>query len=62
MTQQLDGDKVRICIKDNGTGLKGEFHEGGGISGIRDYLKQRDIPLYIKEEHGRLFISFLLER
>ena len=62
VTQQLDGDKVRICIKDNGTGLKGEFHEGGGISGIRDYLKQRDIPLYIKEENGRLFISFLLER
>ena len=43
-------------------GLKKKFREGGGLSGIREYLKQRDIPLYIKEEAGKLVISFLLER
>lgn len=62
VSQELDGDKVRIDIRDNGIGLKEKFHEGGGLSGIREYLKQRDIPLYIKVEDGRLIISFLFER
>lgn len=62
VNQELHEGSVRISIRDNGMGLKKKFREGGGLSGIREYLKQRDIPLYIKEEAGKLVISFLLER
>jgi len=62
VTQDIEEDKVRVCIRDNGTGLKEGFSEGGGISGIREYLKQKDIPMYLKAEEGRLEISFLLRR
>ena len=62
VTQDIEEDKVRVYIRDNGTGLKEGFSEGGGISGIREYLKQKDIPMCLKAEEGRLEISFLLRR
>ncbi len=60
VTQERFKDKIKICIFDNGTGLKKDFNEGGGISGIRAYLNERGIPLYINDEQGTLVISFLL--
>ena len=60
ITQERVRDKIKISIFDNGTGLKMDFNEGGGISGIRAYLNERGIPLYINDEQGTLVISFLL--
>lgn len=60
VTQERFKDKIKICIFDNGTGLKKDFNEGGGILGIRAYLNERGIPLYINNEQGTLVISFLL--
>lgn len=60
VTQERFKDKIKICIFDNGTGLKKDFNEGGGILGIRAYLNERGIPLYINNEQGMLVISFLL--
>jgi len=60
VTQERVKDKIKICIFDNGTGLKKDFNEGGGILGIRAYLNERGIPLYINDEQGTLVISFLL--
>lgn len=60
ITQERVRDKIKISIFDNGTGLKMDFNEGGGISGIRAYLNERGIPLYIDKEQGTLVLSFLL--
>lgn len=60
VTQERFKDKIKISIFDNGTGLKMDFNEGGGILGIRAYLNERGIPLYINDEQGTLVISFLL--
>ena len=60
ITQERVRDKIKISIFDNGTGLKMDFNEGGGISGIRAYLNKRGIPLYIDKEQGTLVLSFLL--
>ena len=60
ITQERFKDKIKISIFDNGTGLKIDFNEGGGISGIRAYLNERGIPLYKNNEQGTLVISFLL--
>lgn len=60
ITQERVKDKIKISIFDNGTGLKIDFNEGGGISGIRAYLNKKGIPLYIDKEQGTLVLSFLL--
>ena len=60
VTQERVKDKIKIYIFDNGTGLQKDFNEGGGILGIRAYLNERGIPLYINDEQGTLVISFLL--
>ena len=60
ITQERVRDKIKISIFDNGTGLKMDFNEGGGISGIRAYLNERGIPLYTDKEQGTLVLPFLL--
>ena len=62
VTQEKTENGILVRIRDNGKGLKEGFHVGGGLSGIREYLNQRGIPLYLKGEQGKLEISFLLGR
>lgn len=62
VTQERTENGILVRIRDNGKGLKEGFHVGGGLSGIREYLNQRGIPLYLKGEQGKLEISFLLGR